>query len=164
MIGYNTMFVTTHVAIGAIVGATFPSRTLAFALGFASHFLVDMIPHGDEHMLDAYKSGSKVRSAIAYVTVDAVAAIYILMLILGSTPEAVSPYVKWGIAGSVLPDVFVAVYEATKFKPFFRKFASWHHKNHHQLIGKFRKGRDISFKWGVAYQVLAAIFLMRIVL
>lgn len=158
------MFVTTHVAIGALVGASFPSRALAFVLGFISHFLVDMIPHGDEHMLDGYKSGNKVRRAIAYVTVDAVAAIYVLMLILGSTPEAVSPFVKWGIAGSVLPDVLVAIYEATKFKPFFRKFTAWHHRNHHHIIGKYRKGRDIPFRWGVAYQVLAAIFLISIVL
>lgn len=158
------MFVTTHVAIGALLGATLPSRALAFVLGFISHFLVDMIPHGDEHMLDNYKSGSKVRRAIAYVTVDAIAAIYVLLLILNNTPADIAPYVTWGIAGSVLPDVLVAVYEATKLKPFFRKFTAWHHKNHHHIIGKYRKGRDIPFKWGVAYQVLAAIFLVRVVL
>lgn len=158
------MFITTHATIGALVGAAFPSRALAFVLGFVSHFLVDMIPHGDEGMLDGYKSGAKVRRAVAYVMIDSVIAVYVILLLLSNAPAEVAPAVMWGIIGSILPDLIVGVYEVTKVKPFFRKFTAWHHKNHHHLIGKYRKGKDIPFKWGVAYQVVAAIILVRVAL
>lgn len=158
------MFVTTHAAIGALVGAAFPSRAIAFGLGFLSHFIVDMIPHGDEHMLNGYQSGSKVRRAIAYVMIDSIVAVYITILLISNAPAGVASAVKWGIIGSVLPDALVAIYEVTKIKPFLRKFTAWHHKNHHHIIGKYRKGRDIPFKWGLAYQVVAAFALISIAL
>lgn len=164
LIVYKRMFVTTHATIGALVGVAVPGRGLAFVLGFLSHFLLDMIPHGDEHMLEGYKSGAKVRRAIAYVMIDAIAAVYVTLLLISGAPEGTAAIVKWGIIGSVLPDLLVAVFELTKIKPFFRRFTAWHHKNHHHIIGKYRKGRDIPFKWGVAYQVVAAIFLIRLAL
>ena len=156
------MFVTTHAAIGALVGAVIPSPTAAFSLGFLSHFLVDRIPHGDEHMLDGYKSGEKVRRAIAYVTIDAVIAMYVTLLILSNAPSHLHAAMKWGLIGSILPDLLVGVYEITKIGPFFRRFTAYHHKNHHHWIGKYRAGKDIPFKWGVAYQVVAAIILVKI--
>ncbi len=156
------MFITTHAAIGALVGAAVPNRALAFALGFISHFIVDRIPHGDEHMLDGYKSGDKVKRAIAYVTIDSIIAMYVALTILSNAPQAIHGAMKWGLIGSILPDLLVGMYELTKIQPFFRKFTAWHHKNHHHWIGKYRHGRDIPFKWGVAYQVVAAIILVKI--
>ncbi len=156
------MFITTHAAIGALVGAAVPNRYLAFMLGFLSHFLVDRIPHGDEHMLDGYKSGEKVRRAIAYVTIDSVIALYVTLMILSNAPVSLHVSMKWGLIGSILPDLLVGVYELTKIKPFFRRFTAFHHKNHHEWIARFRKGKDIPFKWGVAYQVIAAIILVKI--
>lgn len=156
------MFITTHAAIGALVGAVVPNRSLAFALGFLSHFIVDRIPHGDEHMLDGYKSGDKVKRAIAYVTIDSVIAMYVTLVILSNAPVDLHGAMKWGLIGSVLPDLVVGIYEVTKIGPFFRRFTAWHHRNHHHWIGKYRRGRDIPFKWGVAYQVLAAILLVKL--
>ncbi len=156
------MFVTTHAAIGALVGVVVPSPTAAFSLGFLSHFLVDRIPHGDEHMLDGYKSGDKIKRAVAYVSIDAVIAMYVTLLILSNAPPHLHAAMKWGLIGSILPDLLVGVYEVTKIGPFFRRFTAYHHKNHHHWIGKYRKGKDIPFKWGVAYQVVAALVLVKI--
>ncbi len=155
------MFVTTHAALGALAGAALPNPYLAFTVGFASHFLVDMIPHGDEHMLDGFKSGQKIRRAVAYVTLDAVFAVYAILLILSNAPERLHDSMKWGIIGSVLPDLIVGVFEITKVK-ILRRFTAWHHRNHHHLIGKYRRGRDIPFKWGVGYQVVACLILLKI--
>jgi len=156
------MFITTHAAIGALVGAAVPNRYLAFILGFLSHFLADRIPHGDEHMLDGYKSGEKVRRAIAYVTIDSIIAVYATMLILSNAPAAIHASVKWGLIGSVLPDLLVGIYELTKIKPFFRRYVAFHHRNHHQWIAKYRHGKDIPFKWGVAYQIVVAVVLVKL--
>ncbi len=156
------MFITTHAAIGALVGVAVPNRYLAFALGFLSHFLADRIPHGDEHMLDGYKSGEKTRRAVAYVTIDSVIAMYVTLMILSNAPADLHGPMKWGLIGSVLPDLLVGVYELTKVQPFFRRFTAFHHQNHHLWIGKYRKGKDIPFKWGVAYQMVAAVILVKI--
>jgi len=117
---------------------------------------------GDEHMLDGYKSGEKIKRAVAYVTIDSVIAMYVTLLILSNAPAHLHAAMKWGLIGSILPDLLVGVYEVTKIAPFFRRFTAWHHKNHHHWIGKYRKGKDIPFKWGVAYQVVAAIILVKI--
>ena len=156
------MFITTHAAIGALIGAVVPNRYAAFSLGFLSHFVVDRIPHGDEHMLDGYKSGEKIKRAVAYVTIDSVIAMYVTLLILSNAPTALHGSMKWGLIGSILPDLLVGIYELTKIEPFFRRFTAFHHKNHHAWIGKYRKGKDIPFKWGVAYQVVAAIILVKL--
>lgn len=158
----TNMFITTHAAVGALVGAAFPSsRPLAFAAGFLSHFLLDMIPHGDEHMLEGFKSGSKVRRALAYVTIDSIVAVYTIMAILSAAPGTLHGAMKWGIIGGVLPDLLVGIYEATKWR-ILRGYTAFHHRNHHALIGKYRHGKDIPFKWGFAYQVVAAIILVKL--
>jgi hypothetical protein len=156
------MFITTHAALGALVGAAVPNRFLSFALGFISHFLVDRIPHGDEHMLDGYKSGDKVKRAVAYVTIDSVIAMYVSLVILSNAPTELHSAMKWGLIGSILPDLLVGIYELTKVKPFFERFTAWHHKNHHHVIGKYRHGKDIPFKWGLGYQIIASIILVKI--
>lgn len=155
------MFITTHAAVGALVGGAVGNPALGFVLGFISHFLLDMIPHGDEHMLDGYKSGTKIRRAVAYVTIDSTIAVYSILLILSNAPVHVHDAMKWGIIGGVLPDLLVGIYEITKVK-WLRAYTAWHHRNHHHVIGKYRHGRDIPFKWGVAYQVVAAIVLLKL--
>lgn len=126
-----------------------------------SHFLLDMIPHGDEHMLDGYKSGAKVRRALAYVSIDAIVSVYAIMAILSNAPTQLHGAMKWGIIGGVLPDLLVGVYEVTKWS-WLRGYTAFHHRNHHSVIGKYRHGKDIPFKWGLAYQVVAAIILLKI--
>jgi hypothetical protein len=42
------MILTTHAVVGAALASFLPSHpTLAFAVGFASHFVLDAIPHLD---------------------------------------------------------------------------------------------------------------------
>ena len=155
------MFVTTHAALGALVGAAVPNRFLSFTLGFISHFVVDRIPHGDEHMLDGYKSGDKIKRAIAYVTIDSTIAMYVSLIILSNAPANLHSGMKWGLIGSILPDLLVGIYEVTKLE-WLRRYTAWHHKNHHHWIAKYRHGKDIPFKWGLGYQIVAAIILVKL--
>jgi hypothetical protein len=159
------MFMVSHAAVGALIGAAVPNSYAAFSLGFLSHFVLDMIPHGDEMMLENYKSGkkSKARRAMAYVTMDAIITAYAIMAILSSAPASLHGPMKWGIVGSILPDLLVGAYEVTKVK-WLRGYVSFHHRNHHRLIGKLRQGRDIPFNWGLAYQIAGAILLLKVVI
>jgi len=57
------MFVTTHVLIGAAIGARTRSAAIAYCLGVASHFVTDAVPHWgpdgdhDEFMRVAVRDG-----------------------------------------------------------------------------------------------------------
>jgi hypothetical protein len=145
------MFITTHALIGALVANAFPHHpAVSFGLGMASHFLTDIIPHGDSRLYKDYISGSKKKSrkALAYVLLDGVAAIYMVLFLLniGSVPDQLT--LSLGIAGGVLPDLLVGLYEVTRISGL-----RWFHRLHfffHNFITS-RKG-DVAFHSGLAIQ------------
>ncbi|HEU0051252.1 MAG TPA: hypothetical protein VFQ60_04335 [Patescibacteria group bacterium] len=144
------MFVTTHAAIGALVAEQFPDHPfLAFALGIASHFLSDMIPHGDGNLYKGYVAGSKVKRAIAYVVIDSVIAILLVLFLFNTKVFENRLGISMGIAGGVLPDLLVAIYEVTKIR-----FLKWVHRVHfffHNLI--IDRVGDLTFSSGFAMQI-----------
>lgn len=145
------MFITTHALIGALVANAFPHHpVLSFGLGMASHFLTDIIPHGDSKLYKDYISGSKKkgRNALAYVFLDGIAAIYTVLFLLnvGSAPDRLT--LSLGIAGGVLPDLLVGIYEVTRIPGL-----KWFHRLHfffHNLITS-RKG-DVALRSGLVIQ------------
>jgi hypothetical protein len=68
------MFVTTHVLLGAVIGARTRSAAKAYGLGVVSHFVVDAVPHwgpdGDHHefMRVAVRDGLGGLAALGAVT------------------------------------------------------------------------------------------------
>lgn len=145
------MFITTHAALGALIAEQFPSHPiLAFFLGVASHFLSDIIPHGDSNLYKGFVSGSKVKRAIAYVMIDGVIAIFFVLFLFNSSLFDHRLAISMGIAGGVLPDLLVGMYEMFRV-PGLR----WFHRVHfffHNLISS-RKG-DLSFPSGFAMQLI----------
>ncbi len=145
------MFLTTHALIGALVANQFPHHPLiSFACGMASHFLTDIIPHGDSNLYKDYITGSKkkVRKALAYVMIDGVVAIYTVLFLLNAGLPSDKLTLTLGIAGGVLPDLLVGIYEVTRI-PGLR----WFHRVHfffHNLVTS-RKG-DVAFRSGLAIQ------------
>ena len=49
------MFLTSHATAAVLIAEQIHSPTLAFALGWLSHYLLDAIPHGDDELLDHLK-------------------------------------------------------------------------------------------------------------
>lgn len=142
------MFLAVHASVGAIAGNAVASPMVAFALGFLSHFFMDMIPHGDEQMYHGYKSGTKVKRAILYVAGDAILTV-ILIAVFFLRQDFFSPVaVSMGIVGGLLPDFFVGLYEVMKpdrrerkrlYKWIHRRLESFHmlHMKNHCLFGAF---------------------------
>ena len=48
------MFLTTHAAAGIAISHYVHNPWAVFALSFASHFVLDFIPHGDENLYGDY--------------------------------------------------------------------------------------------------------------
>ena len=95
------MFVSTHVAAGALIGHVLPNQYAAiFVLSFASHFVLDVIPHGDRHHVVDYWLGERknLKAAYRHVFSDAAIAIIITATLLGFivTDRA---SIAWGIIG-----------------------------------------------------------------
>lgn len=152
------MFLAVHAAIGALAGNAVDSPTAAFSLGVISHFFSDMIPHGDEHMYEGYKSGNKVTRALLYVGADALGTIVLISLFF-IKEDFFSPLnVALGIVGGLLPDLLVGLFEVLKpkkrnwFNLHLAKFHGFHMKNHHFLIKHVRKEKDIPFRYGLMLQ------------
>ena len=118
------MTLTTHAAIGATLGSIIGNPVLGFFLGLISHFLVDMIPHGDNNFLDEYKKGQKKRLGKAYVSVDAAIAIIFLMSIVSGRPQNDTTNLAFSAAviGSILPDLLVGLKELFPKNTFLRSF------------------------------------------
>ena len=151
LLALDYMFITTHAALGALVGELFPNHPiLAFGFGMISHFLSDIIPHGDTHLYKGYVTGSKVKRAIAYVAIDGIVAIFFVLFLFNTRLFDNRLAISMGIVGGVLPDLIVGIYEVTRYKGL-----RWFHRVHfyfHNLISS-RRG-DLTFASGFAMQMV----------
>jgi hypothetical protein len=89
------VLITNHVLSGALVGLTAPGPATAAAGGFASHFLLDAVPHfgvDEEHLM---------RIAVP----DGLLGLACLGAILATTAAPQRLRVAAGIAGACLPDM-----------------------------------------------------------
>lgn len=145
------MTLTTHAVIGAVIGGATGNPMLAFWLGFASHFLVDIIPHGDREIYEGHKTKTAQKRAFAFVVTDAVAAIIVVALMLAFSPHHdLSLAIAMGVIGSVLPDFINGIYEAWEVKSL-----EWFNKAHfyfHNMISD-RTG-DVPLRYGIVGQLI----------
>lgn len=131
-----------HASVGAMAGNAVSNPMAAFALGFLSHFFLDMVPHGDAHMYDWYKSGKRVRPAIVQLGIDVLLTV-VLIAALFILQDFFSPVaVAMGIVGGLMPDMLVGFFELIKpgkRKWLYRKLESFHtlHMKNHCLMSRY---------------------------
>lgn len=150
------MTLTTHAVLGAVIGQATGSPFWAFFGGFASHLLIDMIPHGDSGLSDNFRiHKQKQGRAVAYVAVDAIFSI-LFVLFLANTRDIESLRTfTWGIIGGVLPDLMVGVYVITK-TPLLKWF-NWVHFFFHDFFLK-RRG-DVPLYYALLAQIVLIAYL-----
>lgn len=153
-----SMTLTTHAAIGAAIGSAVGNPILGFFLGAASHFLVDMIPHGDNQLADLFRLHKKKRKlAIAYVTVDAVVAMYMVMAIFLVRTDGTNVAFAAAVAGSILPDLLVGLSDIFRTKA-LKQFCRFHFFFHDFFS---RKHGDIPLKFALAGQAVFIAMLFK---
>ena len=172
------MFLTTHAAAGILISQHVHNPLAVFSLSFASHFVLDFIPHGDENLYhdDDWKFRGKYKRVVLLNMID-VAALVSMVLVVVAKPNTPSGHLMLiGILGSVLPDFlshfFPLIHERLSWlflvrwmygltKPtgirYFVRAQNWLHRVlHHEIIHK-----DISFLAGLSLQTgLIALFLI----
>jgi len=89
------VLITNHVLSGAVVGASSPDVVSALTRGFASHFVLDLLPHfgvDEEHFMKV-------------AVPDGLAGLGAIAAIARITPQPLLPRVLAGIVGACLPDM-----------------------------------------------------------
>lgn len=152
------MTLTTHAAIGAAIGSAIGNPLLGFALGAASHFLVDMIPHGDNHLADLYRVQKKKRKlAMAYVTVDGVLAMYMIMAVFLVRTDGTHTAFAAAVAGSILPDLLVGLSDILRWRA-LKLFCKFHFFFHDFFS---RKYGDVKLQYALAGQAIFIALLLK---
>ncbi len=150
------MFLTVHALAAAVVVEKFQvhSSALAFVLGFGSHFILDMIPHGDEGLIDG-AGKSYVRAVLPWAFGD-LALLALLLLALGARkPDLFTAPVLLAMLGSMVPDALQVVHHALVPIPRYMEF---HHRSHRYLGMRIGIGRGALLQGIFCLVMLSVLF------
>lgn len=152
------MTLTTHSVIGAGIGVGLGNPVLGFILGFISHFMVDMIPHGDHYLSHELRVEKKKKKAVTYGSVDAMIAIMTLMFLFNVVDYNSKTVFTAAIAGSIAPDLLVGIHDLTKSK-YLRWFNTLHFFFHDFFVHKYG---DVKLRYALAGQAGFIVILLNI--
>ncbi len=165
------MFLTTHAAAGILISHYTKNPYAVFGLAFASHYVLDFIPHGDEDLYhdEEWRILKKFKRPILVNLVDILGLIGLILWAINHPLDTTSKLMMIGIIGSILPDflsyLFPVIHERMSWlflvrwlysltKPtglrYIVRLQNWLHDVLHHDI--FR--HDIPFLAGLTLQVI----------
>jgi hypothetical protein len=101
------MLMAVHGAVGALIGENVTNPLLAFGLAFGSHFLLDVIPHGDHHHVQSFKTEKKLKKMINLIILDMIVGVLFLFII---SPKPKRSALTCGRSRPGLPAAFCRIY------------------------------------------------------
>ncbi|MFA5946519.1 MAG: hypothetical protein WC813_00655 [Patescibacteria group bacterium] len=155
------MTLTTHVAIGAGIGVLAGEPALGFVLGAISHFLVDMIPHGDTGLADRYYNNHEKLAPVAYATIDGALSIVLLMVFVAVKPDSIAntPFAA-AVIGSVLPDLMVGVADVMKKNRILKSYRQFHFYFHDYFS---RSYGDVKLRYALVAQAVFVLLVVKLI-
>jgi archaellum biogenesis protein FlaJ (TadC family) len=161
------MILVVHILLGALIGLIIPHQYwLVFVVAFASHFLLDAIPHY-EYKIQLLKERAKEQKGIrnifgdkkAFLILGKVATDFLLGILIAISLVWFSPAKQYALVGALsaaLPDGLLALYWVIKTPP-LEKLARFHRFVHP------KNNKNTPPLWGISTQLivgLIAIFLI----
>ncbi|MFW0862121.1 MAG: hypothetical protein ACKKL6_00870 [Candidatus Komeilibacteria bacterium] len=146
------MYLTTHSAVGIAIATKTINPFFAFILAFIAHYILDMIPHGDEEIFEKDISAAKrYKKIISIVIFDLIiTGIYAFMIM---TKTNINPVIIFAaILGSILPDILWGIYDVRKIK-ILKPFVKFHNFFHNPAK------KNIPFKMGIAMQIALVVII-----
>jgi hypothetical protein len=114
------VLLTNHVVSGALIGALARRPLPAFAVGVASHFVLDAVPHWG-------KWGSR-RRFLRVAVADGLVSLAVAGAFVAASLSERRPAVLAGMAGAALPDLDKPTKLWFGWSPFPRKFDRFHYR------------------------------------
>lgn len=153
-----------HGAVGALITQHVDSNALAFAIGFASHFIVDIIPHGDRDAMLKWRHHGKIDTHWWVMGTDFVATT-LFVAVAFSLNTFANPYAAgYGFVGAILPDFIIGASELWKLlggkTRILRRFYAFHFWFHNIFL---RHNIDFPTKGGLLFQgffLIAVLFIV----
>lgn len=154
------MFLTVHATTGVLIGQQTGNIWLAFLAGFISHFILDIIPHGDQGLIknrheitnDELKLIRVLGIADTICMLALMTTIYYIGLIITPLP------VLFAVAGSILPDYINACYIFFKVK-----WLQWYFEIHYKLHF-ILNGFTVNLPQGLIIQIIFLISVLTVIL
>lgn len=145
------MLETPHVIIGAAIATKIPNPLLSIPLAFASHFILDMVPHWNPHINTELKNGGitkKSKSIIVFDVLLGLASGSAIAFSKGGTDINHTIFILLACFAAVLPDVMEG--------PYF--FLGWKNSAIKRLLS-FQKAIqvDTTFAIGMTVQVVTVL-------
>jgi hypothetical protein len=150
------MFLTVHTPLGIIIGQAVTNPLLAFLLGIVSHYLFDIIPHGDTNVPKKYLN--PIHITLAGLIDLVVLAIYVIFL-LSLNVEILSLNILLAVLGSWLPDILQAFYFKFQGKTLGR-LQDFHNFFHDLISNKYQ----FQLIHGLIFQIIVLVFLTIIII
>ncbi|MBI4122545.1 MAG: hypothetical protein HY462_00945 [Parcubacteria group bacterium] len=130
------MYLTVHAAAGAAAGTFIAEPWVAFAAGIATHFILDMIPHGDEGIESWTWFKSKLSRIAAATLIDCAVLLVFFLYWIQNADMQLLPGMLYGAAGGIVPDTIWGLQKLTD-----TPLLNWYCKLHsavHRLITKIQ--------------------------
>lgn len=150
------MFLTVHAATGIIIGQYVPNPLFAFIIGFVSHYIFDIIPHGDSKAPEKYKN--PIHIAFAGI-IDLVVLSLFLIFLFFNQVELLRLNILLAVLGSMLPDILQAFYFVYR-KKIFKKLQIFHNFWHDLISHKYA----FPLWLGLSFQLLLLIIFTIIII
>ncbi len=141
------MLITNHVLAGALIGSATRGPAAAFALGIASHLVMDVTPHWGDPDVAVFFTVARIDGLLGLATFAARVA---------PTPQSRRRAVLAGITGACLPDLdkpawFLAGRHAFPL-PVERWLADIQHENPRWMPVEFAAGALLAVCWFLRYR------------
>ena len=146
------MYLTTHSAVGIALATKTINPLFAFIFAFIAHYILDIIPHGDESIFNKDISAAKrYKKIISIVLIDlAITAVYVFFVM---TKIPLSPVIIFAaVLGSILPDILWGIYDIKPLKilkPLVKLHSFFHNPSK----------KNLPINMGIIMQVILIILL-----
>lgn len=149
------MFLTPHTSVAIWISTKITDPILAFVLGIVSHFILDMIPHGDES-IGQHISNKKHRFyyMVKVAAVDTALAGLLVLFFIAHGPVVSGWALFWAVFGSWLPDLAWIAIEFFKLHNFYN-YIIYHGRLHNMFNWQY------SPVYGVPFQIVVTLLMLK---
>lgn len=151
------MFLAPHTVTALWITTKVTDPLLVFVLSIISHFLLDIIPHGDEEIGDKIKTRrGKLMFMLKVSSFDILISIALVYFYFFRHPQADSMLIYAAVLGAWLPDILWSSIETFKIKSLMW-FVRFHTKVH------FLINYPYPLTYGIPVQLGFTILMMKLI-